>query len=170
MPSPYTRTRLTQALLKTFVHYDPQTGIFTWLVDRSYLAQQGDEAGSVRKDGRRVIMIDGTLYLATRLAWLYMTGSLPKERIRPRNGDRTDLRWVNLALESETHSTSTEAAYQRRYRRMTKDLREIGEAADVTVNYHDPHDPHDIRNRDQPFYKGQRNRRRRTLNWIIGRV
>lgn len=170
MPSPYTRTRLTQATLKTFVHYDPQTGLFTWLVDRSYLAQQGDEAGSVRKDGRRVIMVDGTLYLATRLAWLYMTGSLPKERIRQRNGDRADLRWTNLAIESDLHSTTSEAAYQRRYRRVMRDLRDIGKVTLGTSSYHDPHDPHDALNRDQPFYKGQRNRRRKSLNWIIGRV
>ena len=44
----------------------------------------------------RLIRVDGRLYLAGRLAWLYMKGTWPKHRVNCINGDRSDIRWANL--------------------------------------------------------------------------
>ena len=49
-----------------------------------------------RRSMDRLIRIDGRLYFAGRLAWLYMKGTWPKQRINCINGDRSDIRWANL--------------------------------------------------------------------------
>jgi hypothetical protein len=41
-------------------------------------------------------MIDGHLISCHRLAWLYMTGSLPTHQIDHIDGDRKNNRWTNL--------------------------------------------------------------------------
>jgi hypothetical protein len=56
----------------------------------------GDIAGTTRPDGRRQISIDNLTYLASRLAWLYMTGRWPKEEIDHIDRDKGNDRWENL--------------------------------------------------------------------------
>ena len=76
---------LTQERLKELLHYDPETGIFTWLIRTSYRVAVGAAAGSraVHRGGREVIQIslDKKLYLAHRLAWLYVYGHWPSADI-----------------------------------------------------------------------------------------
>jgi hypothetical protein len=86
---------LTQARLKELLHYDPATGIFTWLCDRGGRAHAGDVAGAISVGYRRP-MVDGRRYLASRLAWFYMKGVWPSGDIDHK--DRTPLndRWDNL--------------------------------------------------------------------------
>lgn len=67
---------LTQARLKELLHYNPDTGIFTWLESRGTIkigaiACTSTSAGYIR------ISIDGKDYLAHRLVWLYMKGYFP---------------------------------------------------------------------------------------------
>lgn len=93
-----TRPLPTQEEVKKFFHYDPETGIFTWLVNRSSHVKKGDVAGS-RQGGKydyRVLYLHGKLYLAHRVAWLYMTGEDPEGLIDHINGDTTDNRFSNL--------------------------------------------------------------------------
>ncbi len=56
----------------------------------------GDVAGSIANNGRRVIGIDGRLYSASHLAFLYVTGDWPSGIIGRINGKPDDLRWDNL--------------------------------------------------------------------------
>lgn len=86
----------TQGRLKQLVKYDPVTGIFTRLVTTSPRAIAGDVAGTLDINGYTIMRIDSTRYRAHRLAWVYMTGSPPKEDIDHRNGARSDNRWSNL--------------------------------------------------------------------------
>lgn len=91
---------LTQEYLKTRLHYDPQTGIFTWLKEGFSRKEDatrlgGTECSCVGKHGYVVIRIDGKLYLAHRLAYLYMTGEMP-EFVDHDNRIRTNNAWVNL--------------------------------------------------------------------------
>lgn len=72
---------LTAARLRELLHYDPLTGAFTWRVNRGRLAKAGDVAGSPHSDGYVGIKVDGRLYLAHRLACLYVTGVWPADKL-----------------------------------------------------------------------------------------
>jgi len=87
---------LTQSRLKELLHYDPATGEFTWLTWRGGKARAGSRAGTDDKDGYRQISVDGRLYKAHRLAWLYMTGKWPPGDTDHRNNTPGDNIWKNL--------------------------------------------------------------------------
>lgn len=93
---------LTQERVKTLLHYDPETGVFAWLVNRPNGVRIGDEAGSLNSKGYRIIKVDGTAYKASRLAHLYMTGAFPPVLMDHENRDRADNHWSNLR--PATHS------------------------------------------------------------------
>ena len=89
---------LTQERLKELLHYDPDTGEWTWLVGRGggdNGAHPGDRAGWI-ENGRRRIQVDAHKYLASRLAVLYMTGAWPAKQVDHRDLDKSNDRWSNL--------------------------------------------------------------------------
>ncbi len=88
-------TDLTQEYLKSILFYDPETGLWKWLID-NYRYHAGDEAGSINSKGYVQITINGKKYKAHRLAWLYMTGEWPKVEIDHDNTKRSDNTWENL--------------------------------------------------------------------------
>lgn len=88
---------ITQDRLKQLVHYNPDTGIFTHLqTSRNKLKVAGTVAGYPTKSGHLVFNIGNIKYYCHRLAWLYMTGSLPTNDIDHINCNPTDNRFVNL--------------------------------------------------------------------------
>lgn len=92
------KTDLTAHRLRELLNYDPETGIFTWLVDRPSFrgkAKAGTVAGNASGNGYWQIGIDGGAYSAHRLAWFYMHGEWPK-LIDHINRCKTDNRSVNL--------------------------------------------------------------------------
>jgi hypothetical protein len=89
--------RLTVERLREVIAYDQETGLFTWRVTLSPIAQAGKQAGCTRSTrGYRKIRIDGRLFPAHRLAWLYVTGRWPVACIDHRNLDPSDNRFDNL--------------------------------------------------------------------------
>jgi hypothetical protein len=86
---------LTQERLKELLHYDVETGIFTWAVKRCNV-QKGDVAGTPRNASYVQIRVDGSAYLAHRLAWLYVHGVWPKNEIDHINGIRSDNKIKNI--------------------------------------------------------------------------
>lgn len=71
------------------------TGIFTRNVNgRKY--KKGTISGNRSPDGYINIKLNGKHYPAHRLAWLYMTGNFPKERIDHINMAPDDNRFINL--------------------------------------------------------------------------
>jgi hypothetical protein len=100
---------LTQADLKHRVHYDPLTGIFTWISARGRRVDQlGKQAGNLSPHGYIRITVNRTSYFAHRLAWLYMTGEHPEAYVDHINMNKTDNRWANLraANKSENNANS----------------------------------------------------------------
>jgi len=87
---------LTQDELKSQLNYDPETGIFTRKIRSAQSVRIGDVAGWVTDDGYIQISLKNKKYLAHRLAWLYMTGEMPKEFIDHINGKKSDNRFCNL--------------------------------------------------------------------------
>jgi hypothetical protein len=88
---------LTAERLRDVLHYDPGTGVFTWRMRTSRCVHVGDVAGMIHvHDGYRRIGIDGLLYKASRLAWLYTTGEFPTSGIDHVNLVRADDRLCNL--------------------------------------------------------------------------
>jgi hypothetical protein len=82
--------------LRKLLNYDPATGVFRWRV-RKGPYNVGAIAGSIHPPkGYREICIDGKIYRANRLAWLYMTGKWPKLEIGYINHKKSDTRWANL--------------------------------------------------------------------------
>jgi HNH endonuclease/AP2 domain len=85
---------LTQQRLRTLLEYNPFTGEFINRVNRGR-SYKGQVAGGRSGRGYIYICIDQKKYLAHRLAWLYMTGSMP-ESIDHRDGDLANNRWSNI--------------------------------------------------------------------------
>lgn len=86
---------LTQERLKELFDYDPETGLFTRLVDVGK-TKRGDVAGWYNTDGYLLITISGGRYLSHRLAFVYMEGDFPPDGVDHINQVRDDNRWSNL--------------------------------------------------------------------------
>lgn len=94
---------LSQARLQELLHYDPETGVFTWRVDRVRV-RAGERAGKVTRDGYIEIGVDGKRYGAHRLAFLYMSGAIPSSYVDHINLTKSDNRWCNLRPASSSQN------------------------------------------------------------------
>lgn len=99
-------------LLRELLHYDPETGVFTWRKrDLRHFKSlnswsrwnnmfAGRRAGAVYvgSTGYRCIQIGvlGFKMKAHRIAWMYMTGSEPPKEIDHIDRDGTNNKWSNL--------------------------------------------------------------------------
>ena len=90
------KSKLTQARLKELLHYDPETGGFTWIKGLG-CRPAGSRAGCIRgTNGYRRIRVDGQLHLAHRLAFLYMEGYFPEYQVDHKLGVVDDNRWDKI--------------------------------------------------------------------------
>jgi len=103
------RPELTAEKLRELLHYDPETGIFTWKVRTSRSVKVGDVAGCPNGDGYLQVWIQSRLYKAHRLAWLYTYGEWPTDQIDHINRIRTDNRISNLreATNKQNHQNKS---------------------------------------------------------------
>ena len=84
---------LTQKRLREVLHYDPETGIFTFRKG----TRKGKVAGTLHDDrGYLKVSIDNKRHMLHRLAWLWMTGLHSRSTIEHINGDNCDNSWSNL--------------------------------------------------------------------------
>ena len=95
---------LTVERLRQLLDYNPGTGAFIWVCPTSHRVFVGSLAGTPHNKGYRKICVDGVRYFAHRLAWLYMTGEMPKEQIDHINRDTTDDRFINLRQASSSQN------------------------------------------------------------------
>lgn len=93
---------LTAERLRERLDYDPDNGVFTWRFTRGR-AKEGAVAGCICPTyGYRMIGLDGVVYRAARLAWLYMHGEWPPDEIDHCNHNRADDSWTNLRNANRT--------------------------------------------------------------------
>jgi hypothetical protein len=106
---------LTQEIMRELLDYDKNTGVFIWKARgrRWFKSEQGFKgwnnrfagtvAGTIRKNATDYptirISVFGKLWLAHRLAFIYMGEALP-EQVDHLNRDSTDNRWNNLSASS----------------------------------------------------------------------
>lgn len=90
------RPNLIVDRLRELLHYDPDTGVFTWRSGRQGAGFAGAAAGGINKRGYWRISVDYGRYMAHVLAWFYMTGEWPELDVDHRNNIRHDNRWNNL--------------------------------------------------------------------------
>ena len=109
------RIPLTQERLKTVLHYNPETGLFTWL-DRSNIdlhwnkSYTGKRAGGpiIEKNGKPywTVTVYARTYRANRLAWLYMTGEWPPKFVDHKDLDGLNDKWTNLRSATVSQNTA----------------------------------------------------------------
>lgn len=89
---------LTAEALRALLRYEADTGKFIRIAKPSVYSATvvGAEAGTRRKDGYRMITLQGVTYMSHRLAFLYMTGAWPQQEVDHINGVKDDNRWANL--------------------------------------------------------------------------
>ena len=82
------------------MHYDCETGFFTRTSSHNPKLIIGDIAGTnpdnKHNAGYVRLKIDGDMFLAHRLAFLYVNGAFPDDQVDHINHDRSDNRFCNL--------------------------------------------------------------------------
>lgn len=103
---------LTHERLLELLHYEPESGVFTWRIAPRYRIYVGERAGNENRSRPeqpyRQIMLAGKNYRTGRLAWLYMTGAWPEKEIDHRNGNPLDDAWTNLRLATSTQNKANQ--------------------------------------------------------------
>lgn len=119
---------MDQKMLKQILDYDPKTGNFLWKIKPRAKVLPRKEAGYSSGHGYWRIGIKGRYWYAHRLAFLWMTGTIPKE-IDHINRDRSDNRWNNLRGSNRTMNlanVSGRKGIRRRYGRWYARHRRVG--------------------------------------------
>jgi hypothetical protein len=104
-------SELTQERLKELLSYDAETGLFTWLkrCGQGSHAKIGSIAGHAENGGYVRICVDGKLWRAHRLAWLYVYGTIPHV-VDHINRNPSDNRICNLRLASKSTNSMNRVA------------------------------------------------------------
>lgn len=89
------KDKITAERLRQILHYNPNTGVFTYLTRRG-TQMPGRVAGSKMVRGNWSIGLEYNRYAAHRLAWLYMTGSWPEFEIDHIDNNPLNNAWSNL--------------------------------------------------------------------------
>lgn len=109
----YRNCPMSQELAKILWTYDPETGDFRWNKKPRYQTEAGDIAGSIHPIFKyKTIIFAGKHYRAHRLAFLYMIGHWPPDKIDHINCDASDNRWSNLrpATQTQNHGNRRRAS------------------------------------------------------------
>lgn len=82
--------------IRDYLSYNKDTGKFIWIKTNSNRVKVGTECLTKNMYGYIVIGFDKKLFLAHRLAFLFVEGKFPDYVVDHINGDREDNSWDNL--------------------------------------------------------------------------
>lgn len=102
---------LTVERLKEVLDYDPSNGDFVSKLPRGNIGV-GATLGCENGRGYKRVKIDGRRYMMHNLAWLYMTGGLPKEKIDHKDGDPSNNKWSNLRPATDYQNSCNKGLYK----------------------------------------------------------
>ena len=103
---------LTVERLRELLHYNPETGVFTYRVTRKGVSKGKVAGWHGKTDSRRRICLDGKTYLASRLAFLYMTGCWPKNEADHIDTNPTNDQWSNLRDATRVENCRNKSHYK----------------------------------------------------------
>jgi hypothetical protein len=92
---PEKRRDLTQEKIKEYLHYNPVSGVFTWIKNKGR-AKKGDECSTKDKLGYYRIFFDRRGYGLHEIAHLYMTGKFAKGHVDHIDRNPSNNKWENL--------------------------------------------------------------------------
>jgi HNH endonuclease/AP2 domain len=140
-------TVLTAEHLRRVLLYDPYTGLWKWRENGRGRSKVLDwRPGYLGRDGYPSIRILNRLYLAHRLAFLYMMGRWPRHELDHIDGDRANNRWGNLREATRTQNmkntglraTNTSGfrgvSFSQKYNRWEARMR-LGDSKQVFLGY-----------------------------------
>jgi hypothetical protein len=104
---------ISQKDLKSKLIYDAESGVFKWKIKPCRNVFSGDVAGMIGSNGYRKIGINGRVYSAHRLAFLYMNGILPSNEVDHIDHNRDNNSWQNLR-EATRQANSMNLSVQKR--------------------------------------------------------
>lgn len=102
---------LTLERLRRVLSYDRDTGLFVRRIAAPN-AEVGTIAGYIDVNGYRCLDVDGRPYKAHRLVWFYVTGTMPVEYIDHVNGQKSDNRFANLRLATNSQNQANRGLAQ----------------------------------------------------------
>jgi len=105
--------KVTAGRLKQWLHYDPETGVFTW-IKKAGRNLPGSIAGTLRDDGYIRIQVEGERRYASHWAWLYMTGFLPENEVDHEDRNRANNAWSNLRAATKSQNCANRPQSGRR--------------------------------------------------------
>lgn len=129
---------LTLEYLHSVIYYDPETGAFTWTTAIGPRTKIGARAESTGSRNSVVIRFGKTAYYAPRLAVFYMTGSWPPAHVAPINGDKSDVRYKNLRMQSHAetvHASKVRSTNQSGFRGVSWNTEKGKWIASLTRDY-----------------------------------
>ena len=88
---------LTRRKLKKIIKYDKETGVFIWKVSLSNRVKKGDIVGPQSdNNGYLSVRINKKAYYLHRLAFLYVKGYIPENKVDHIDCERDNNSWGNL--------------------------------------------------------------------------
>jgi hypothetical protein len=131
------KTDLSADELRELLHYNPETGMFSWTSTGS---GRKASVGTLHNKGYLRVRLNRGFYYAHRLAWLYVHDRWPSQMIDHINGIKTDNRLVNLreatpAIQQSNIRTNVWIEHDGRKQIATDWAREIGHSSQQVITY-----------------------------------